>query len=67
MTDKQLFEELVKRMIEEYKLDVEQPYGDGYRIFRTKSGYELGDFNSDGYSLLYNIQRLSRTLRGFER
>ena len=62
--DKELFEELVTRICEQFNVEVERPYNDGYRIFKLKSGYVLGDFNSDGYNLLYNITQLSEILKG---
>lgn len=63
MSDKELFEEVVKRFAEKYNVVVETPYDDGYRIFKLKSGYELGDFNSDGYNLLHNLTKLCNIFR----
>lgn len=65
--DKELFEELVTRICEQFNVEVERPYNDGYRIFKLRSGYVLGEFNSDGYNLLYNITQLSEVLRGLTR
>ena len=60
MTDKELFEEVMKRFVNDYKVVVECPYNDGYKVFKLRSGYEIGAFNSDGFNLLYNLNKLCK-------
>lgn len=62
MNDKQLFNEVLERLQQQYDFEVERPYNDGY-IELIKDGDVLGGMNTDGYNLLYNLTRLCRTLK----
>lgn len=61
MGEKELFNETLKYFTDNYNLEIEHPYNDGYIVIK-KDGKELGDFNSDGYNLLYNLKRLIEVL-----
>lgn len=60
MTDKELFEEVFNRFVERYNVIVERPYNNNYVVLKLRSGYVIGEFNYDGYNLLYNLDRLCK-------
>ena len=60
MTDKELFEEVFNRFVERYNIIVERPYNNNYVVLKLRSGYVIGEFNYDGYNLLYNLDRLCK-------
>ena len=62
MSEKELFNEVLKYFEENYKLTIERPYNDGYIIIKNGTE-EIGDFNSDGYNLLRNLSELCNILK----
>ena len=62
MTDKELFLEVLNRFADQYDLEVEQPFNDGYFKI-TKHGEVIGGINIDGYNLLYCLSRLCGLLK----
>ena len=63
MTDKDLFEEVLKNFQDNYKLKIEKPNNDCYIIINDNSGSYLGEMNYSGYNLLYNLTRLCDILK----
>ena len=63
MTDRELFEEVLKRFEEQYRLRIDRPYSDGYFELVDEGGNNLGGMNSDGYNLLFNLSRLCALLK----
>lgn len=61
MTDYEIFDAVLERLSEQYRLTVIRPYGDGYFILK-KDEKELGGMNPDGFNLLYNLTRLCKML-----
>lgn len=63
MTDKDLFEEVLKNFQDSYKLKIEKPNNDCYIVINDNSGSYLGEMNYSGYNLLYNLTRLCDILK----
>lgn len=61
MTEKELFKEVLDNLTNKYNLTVERPYNDEYIVIK-KDNETLGEFNTSGYNLLYNLKRLCNTL-----
>lgn len=62
MSEKELFNEVLNYFVDNYHLEIERPYNDGYMIIK-QGNRELGDFNSDGYNLLSNLSNLCKILK----
>lgn len=63
MNDKELFEQVLNNLTNQYGLKIEKPYNDGYIVIK-KGDEALGAFNTSGYNLLYNLKRLCNVLEG---
>lgn len=63
MTDAELFNAVLNRFCESYNLSVERPFNNGFMIIKNAYGEVIAEFNTDGYNLLYNLDRLVTTLR----
>lgn len=61
MTEKELFKEVLDNLTNKYNLTVERPYNDEYIVIK-KDNETLGEFNTSGYNLLYNLKRLCNAL-----
>ena len=60
MADMELFNEVLKRFEEQYSLTVERPYPYYPTIIQVKNeaGRVVGEMNTEGYNLLFNLKRL---------
>lgn len=61
MSEKELFNEVLKFFENEYRLTIKRPYNDGYMEF-FKDGKSIGGLNFDGYNLLRNLSELCAIL-----
>ena len=61
MTDRELYTAVFENFVEKYNLTFEQPFNSGYTLV-YKNGRLIGEFNIDGYNLLYNLDRLCKML-----
>ena len=58
MSDRELFDAVFKRLVSQYNLKVERPYGSDYVVLKDKDGGLIGDFNPSGYNLLAQLTML---------
>lgn len=63
MSDKELFEEVLKNFQDTYKLNIDRPNDDCYIVINDCSGSYIGEMNYSGYNLLYNLTTLCEMLK----